>query len=1399
MTSNPTKEMSHVAKFDGTNFQFWKFQITLLLEQHDLIEIVTGVSTAPIPDIDASTQAVKNSAVIKTWNQRDSTARNFIVFTMESQQARSMMTCKSAKEMWTRLTDQYEQVASENKHFLRQRFYQYEFNKEHDIAAHITMIESMANQLNDMGVSVDEIDIVTKIIVTLPPSYKHIVSVWDNMDDSKKTLQSLRSRLFKEEARNKGCQEEDGANAAFFAKKQEMSNQQSTQPAAAHIPSQPPAQHSSGRGRGFRKRRCNYCGGPNHWESTCWTKKDHMERGVPNGFQPLQAQFAQFKPQRQPDWPGDYAFTTLPGDIQFEGNFRDNWYVDSGCTIHMSDQFHLFSNYQAVKNGSWPVKGVGCSNNLLQAKGMGDITIQTNVNEEWHSGILKNVLFVPDLGVNLFSVRSATKAGLRVLFNNDRVTISKGEKIVAVGESFSNHLYRLNIRSVKNHHSKVGQNSDGQQTAFHALSRPEAQPLHLWHHRLGHTNTETIRKMESEKLVDGLVIKRSDTSAGPFCEGCALGKHHRLPFPTGGRKRANRIGELIHSDVCGPMSRPSPKGAKYFVIFKDDFSGYVFIYFIKLKSEVEALFRQLVQRILVETGQHVATLRSDNGGEYFSNKFEEWLKENGIKHESSAPKTPEQNGVSERSNRTIVEPARSMLHAAGLPIELWAEASNTAVYIKNRVVSRSREGKTPYELWKGIKPNFSHLRVFGADAYVHVPKDERTKFDPKAIKCIHVGYCETQKAFRLWDPATRKVRISRDVLFNEERFCSISRESCFSNPPLVYPEELVPENSILSPSEDPPETLPSENQLPLNPDQSSEAQEAPTVTIDPAATNPRKKKQVTIITPREENPLGARIRNKPSRWIEESQTEKYAGMALLDVEEPETVEEALNSAESEKWMLAMDEEYQSLMKNNTWTLCRLPVGRNAIRNKWVYTIKSGTEVRYKARLVAKGFTQRPGIDYEETYSPVVRHDSLRAVLAITAAENLEMAQLDVKTAFLNGDLHEELYMFQPTGFEIEGQEDLVCRLNKSLYGLKQASRSWNEKFNNFLVQYGFSQSKADPCVYTIKTETELTIMAIWVDDGIVCSSLQSRLEDIVRYLENVFEMTHGDVECFVGIQIRRNPERNLIHISQEKYIEKILEKFQMENCYPKTVPADPHARLSNNAERDPKDSFPFREAVGSLMFAATCTRPDIAFAVNQVAQFSTNPAKAHWEAVKRILSYLRGTITSGICYGGVQERNMLLTYSDSDYAGDLVTRKSTTGVFCFLNGGPVSWSSHRQDCVSLSSTEAEYVAASAATKTVIWFRQLLDDIGWEQKSPTTLLCDNQGAISLVKNSGHQARTKHIDVKYHHIRNMVKEGVIHIQYIHTSQQLADILTKPLDGQLFSRLREESNIVDINHVM
>lgn len=262
---------------------------------------------------------------------------------------------------------------------------------------------------------------------------------------------------------------------------------------------------------------------------------------------------------------------------------------------------------------------------------------------------------------------------------------------------------------------------------------------------------------------------------------------------------------------------------------------------------------------------------------------------------------------------------------------------------KNSSSVKESRRKTPYEFWKGIKPIFFHLRVFGADAYVHVPKDERTKFDSKANKCIHVGYCETQKGFRLWDPATRKVKISREVLFNEERFCSISKESSFSDPPLMYPEILVPENSILSPSEYLPETLPSENQLPLNQDQSSEAQEATTVTIDPTAMNPRKKKRVNIITPREENPLGERIRKKPSRWIEESQTEKYAGMALLDVEEPETVEEALNSAESEKW-IAMDEEYQSLMKNNTWTIYRLPVGRTAIRNKWVYRIKSGNTV-----------------------------------------------------------------------------------------------------------------------------------------------------------------------------------------------------------------------------------------------------------------------------------------------------------------------------------------------------------------------------------------------------------------------------------------------------------------------
>ena len=772
-------------------------------------------------------------------------------------------------------------------------------------------------------------------------------------------------------------------------------------------------------------------------------------------------------------------------------------------------------------------------------------------------------------------------------------------------------------------------------------------------------------------------------------------------------------------------------------------------------------------RLEAETGKKVKTLRSDNGGEYKSHVFQNWMKKMGIRHETTVPKTPQQNGVAERQMLTIVEMARSMLHGANVPTELWAEASNAAVYILNRVYSSTAlEEKTPYEMWYKKKPNLAHIRIFGSTVFAHVPKDERAKFDPTGRKCVLVGYCETQKAFRLWDPSARKVRISRDVLFDEIAPSVGVIPEFKSSLPSVFPlvEEEATEEII-----DPP--LSSEESHDEELDGSPDETPAP---VQPTRVSARANKGRPAVT-----------------WADESQTPTYAGLAAMDndITEPLTYREAMESPQVNEWVAAMDEELASLRKNEAWELTEIPPSRNIIQNRWVFKLKhdsSGGVQRFKARLVAKGYTQRAGIDYEETYSPVVRYDSLRAVFAIAAALDLEIAQLDIKTAFLYGDLNEELYMSQPTGFVSKGQEGLVCRLKRSLYGLKQASRSWNSKFNEFITKYGLKPSVADPCVYSLNSDGVIIIMAIWVDDGLVCSNHRSKLDDIVQFLSKQFEMTSGPAGCFVGIQIVRDREKKIIHLHQEAYIKRVLTKFQMEDCNPRSVPADPHSRLSKRVSTTEEEySCPFREAVGSIMYAMTCTRPDIAFSIGQVAQFCSSPSRSHWEAVKRILGYLKGTQDHGVSYGSSDDFR-LTAYSDSDFAGNTDDRRSISGTVLILNGGPVAWASRKQKCTSLSTTEAEYVAASSTAKDITWFRQLLEDVGHQQIFPTTLWCDNQSAVRLVRNPEYHQRTKHIDVKYHHIRDLQEAGVINVTHIRTKDQLADLFTKGLEAGRFQYL-------------
>ena len=425
--------------------------------------------------------------------------------------------------------------------------------------------------------------------------------------------------------------------------------------------------------------------------------------------------------------------------------------------------------------------------------------------------------------------------------------------------------------------------------------------------------------------------------------------------------------------------------------------------------------------------------------------------------------------------------------------------------------------------------------------------------------------------------------------------------------------------------------------------------------------------------------------------------------------EPRSYQEAVMSSDAHLWLPSIQDEYNSLMQNGTWTLTELPPNRQAVKTRWVFKIKPGVHgdsPRYKSRLVAKGYLQRHGIDYSETFAPVAKLNTLRVVLSFVAARDLEMMQLDIKTAFLYGELDEEIYLEQPEGFVKAGQESLVCHLHKCIYGLKQASRVWNRHFDTFLKRFGLNPSENDPCLYVRQHDEELTMVVIWVDDGLVCSNKQVIL-DIINYLGQHFEMRSSEATQFVGMSISRLREQRILAIHQPDYTTKILRRFNMDGCNPVSIPATPGSFSDKRSEKDDEVvHVPFKEAVGSLMYLMLSSRPDIAFAVNQVSRFVEQPKKAHWSAVKRIFAYLKGTVDYGIRFGPSSVAPV--GFSDSDYAGDTNTRQSTSGFIFMLNGGPIAWSSRRQQCVALSTTEAEYVSASEAVKECIWHLQSAD-------------------------------------------------------------------------------------------
>ena len=534
-----------------------------------------------------------------------------------------------------------------------------------------------------------------------------------------------------------------------------------------------------------------------------------------------------------------------------------------------------------------------------------------------------------------------------------------------------------------------------------------------------------------------------------------------------------------------------------------------------------------------------------------------------------------------------------------------------------------------------------------------------------------------------------------------------------------------------------------------------------------------------------------------------------SGSALLEQSTPQTYSEAVSCQKRDEWRAAMKAEIDGCEKQQTWELVRrsdLPAGANVIPCKWVYKIKTdetGAIAKYKARITPKGFKQKHGVDYFEVFANTGKYKTLRVVLGLAASRNMELRQLDVPQAFTQAELEEEVYMEMPEGF---GTDGMVCRLLKSLYGLKQSPRNWYILISTFLVEtLGYRATVSDPCLFVKKSRTGSEILLfLFVDDMQVAIDGRDLAEwdedhEKLRQRFNITDL--GESRFMLGMRITRDRAARTITLDQELYVTKALEKFGLAQCTPTRTPGasthddDRHTTMTKEMDQ-PTDLKTFQEKVGTLLYAAISTRPDIAYAVNRLTQRMTAPRVYDTRACDRVFRYLAGTRTLGLLYGRQRDEAKTRTkrvaidaYADSDWASDKVDRKSVTGWIARLNGDPVSWASKKQKVVSQSTCEAELYAEAAAINETKWLGGLLSEIGMAPTEVPVIYGDNQSAQALSKNGIKSERTKHIAIKYAFIHDEVEQGRVKLQWIPTTEQLADVLTKALPRPQHESLRRQ----------
>ncbi|KAK1419234.1 hypothetical protein QVD17_28397 [Tagetes erecta] len=1159
-----------------------------------------------------------------------------------------------------------------------------------------------------------------------------------------------------------------------------------------------------GANRDYSKIKCYRCDKFGHFVSRCPERKQDHQANFGDANEEDQSLYMMKGVQETVFLNEDRV---IPKNYKNESDEKDLWYLDNGASNHMTGNLSLFSELNKRIGGKMKF-GDG---SYVDICGKGSILLVGKTGEQ---RLLTDIYYIPSLQSNIISLGKATECGCDIHMKDDLLLMhdDKGKLLMKVQRS-KNRLYTIRLKT-------------GKPVCLQAKIDNDDW---LWHARLGHVNFDSMKQMVEKNMVVGMPKIDGENQ---ICDACLVGKQTRQPFPKTASFRATRPLELIHGDLCGPISPCTLTGNRYIFVLIDDFSRFMWTYFLKEKSEAFEAFKKFKVMVEVETNVKIKTFRTDRGGEFTSHEFDRFCETEGIIRHLTAPYTPQQNGVVERRNRTLLEMTRSILKARHVPNCLWGEAARHSTDLINKIPTRALNDKTPYEMLKNKKPNLKYLKVFGCLAYCKVTSENIKKLDDRSRRLIYLGSEPGSKAYRLYDPITRRKVVSRDgdTIFDEKIGWSWNNKSNSDEnqrePGMFWAdlggaidtgngavntgqyqqnnEPNTAENSAHSSPTSPSETSPNSNATSPNSSglfsNNSGSPNGPSGHQNSSPDGPFSPDPISFATTSnsiETEPVrrSNRVPITPVRFNDYvlNSSEVDDEFLLLTDDVPVRFDDAKTNPE---WMKAMQSEIDSINKANTWKLVDVPNGAKVIGVKWLYKAKRKADdkiYRYKARLVAKGYAQEPGVDFDEVFAPVARLESVRLIISIAANQGWELHHLDVKTAFLNGDLKEEIFVAQPEGFVKKGEEHKVYKLSKSLYGLKQSPRAWNTKLNAILMNLKFHRCSQEQAVYRKIVGTNLTLIGVYVDDLIVTGSDLKSIMEFKHDMAKNFEMSDlGKLTYYLGVEVFQGKDE--VCIKQEAYAKKILKEAGMLNCNPTHVPMDPNVKVAKFEDEEDFDATRYRKMVGCLRYLLQ-TRPDLAFSVGVVSRYMQNPKQSHAAIIKQILRYLQGTCGYGIKYN--RGANMIIGYSDSSHNIDEDDGRSTTGHVFYNGSSPITWCSQKQSTVALSSCEAEYMAANAAACQAVWLKELISEISNKKSQPVVLRVDNTSAIALVKNPVFHGKTKHIKSRYHFIRECVANEDVSIEHVSSANQKADILTKALGKLKFKEMREKLGVSDLSN--